>query len=261
MREAVGSGPDSIDHPGPRYSWPVIASGTVRTYGQAAAQRIARSLIYRACALVSLIWAEYWLLRTEPRIATPEWLARYPVVVPQSVDIDAADGQGDDLPDDFNIYSGGAALTIPSWASRAWTAIGSNPVLATAVSAHYEATGLEIDHPSAAHLAYVASIEGIGSTLADPAHSYQRGAARRFREALRTVLTADEARQLRDAYRIRSSTAHTWTLYGTEETLRHARISLFNPERDAFEITQLGMINEASRLVVTKAVKEAAESL
>lgn len=67
------------------------------------------------------------------------------------------------------------------------------PVLATAVSAHYEARRMDFDHPSAAFLGYVAAIEGAGSKLVDPAQcehcGSHTGARRRFRKALRTVMT------------------------------------------------------------------------
>jgi hypothetical protein len=68
--------------------------------------------------------------------------------------------------------------------------------------------------------ALLAQSKGIGSTIADlnkcakcGAHT---GAQRRFRKALRTALSAKEAKGLTAVYNLRSKTAHSGILHGGE---------------------------------------------
>jgi hypothetical protein len=94
-----------------------------------------------------------------------------------------------------------------------------------ALYAYYEAIGLEMDHPSAAFLVYVAAIEGMGARLSDLKRcdccekcEAQTGAQRRFRKALRTVMSNKEAERLAYAHDLRSKTGHEGQLFGTEGT-------------------------------------------
>jgi hypothetical protein len=262
MRERAGSTQADISPYLPRYSWPVIASGSVRSFHPLAADTKGKFDVHRACALLTLFWREHWLPRTGPQVPLPGW-PRAPLQVPQSV------GEWDhiepdsSLPAGFNAYDGTEPpLAIPEWAEGAWAALDSDPVLATAVSAHYEARSLDYDHPSAAFLGYVAAIEGIGSQFADLVHCEKcgahTGAGRRFREALRTVLTPKEVRRLGYAYDVRSQTAHSGALFGTEETLGFGHMSPFEYDLgDAFSLFMVGEIRNASRRVVTRALMNA----
>lgn len=140
--------------------------------------------------------------------------------------------------------------------------LDKDPTLRTAVSAHYEARGLDYDHPSAAFLGYVAAIEGIGSNLVDLNRCEHCGAikdaAKRFRKALKTVMTNKQVSELAYAYGLRSATGHSGTLFGTETTLGYGRISAFEYDlRDTFDFIMLGEIRNASRRVVTNALTAA----
>lgn len=263
LREWAGAGPAEISQHLATYSWPVIASGTVRTYDHAAADILVKFVVHRTCALLTLLLGQHWLPRIGPRVFVPGW-GQPPLQIPQSVGSwENTPHPDSSLPADFNTYGGvEPPLVIPAWADGAWGALDSDQVLATAVSAHYEARSMDFDHPSAAFLAYVAAIEGIGSKFAELREcgecGSQTGAGRRFRMALTTVMTKKEARQLTYAYDLRSATAHDGRLFGTEMTLGYGRISAFEYDRrDMFDLFMVGEIRRASRLVVTQALKDA----
>jgi hypothetical protein len=127
------------------------------------------------------------------------------VRVPQSV------GQWDDtgypdssLPADFNTYKDNdPLLAIPPWMADAWVLLDRDEVVRASLYAYYEALGLEIDHPSAAFLVYVAAIEGIGARLSDLTRcdccekcEVETGAQRRFHKALKTVMSNKEVKRL-----------------------------------------------------------------
>lgn len=265
MREWTGTGPEAIDQRVVSYSWPLIASGTVRTHDMMAAHREAKFCMHRACALLSLIWKELWIPRAGPVPLLPDDPDVPLLVVPQSVGPRTGTSWPDQsLPPDFNVYQGDEARELPDWALAAWAAVDAEPVLTTALSAHYEGLRLEVDHPSAAHVAFVAAIEGVGRTLADLEEcekcGSKFGAGRRFRKALRNAMSSKEVKQLGDSYARRSQTAHDGSLLGTEETLGTGRFSLFqdDPHED-FEMACTRQAGRASRLVVTKAIRDAAE--
>jgi hypothetical protein len=52
---------------GIRHSFPVIASGQVRTYAWERVGRIAELSLWRTCALLSLFTGTVWIPRTNPR--------------------------------------------------------------------------------------------------------------------------------------------------------------------------------------------------
>jgi len=160
---------------------------------------------------------------------------------------------------EFNIYNDDyPLLTIPWWMASAWSLLDQDEVTRASLYAYYEAIGLEIDHPSAAFLIYVAAIEGIGSSLSDLTRcdcceecDIQTGATRRFRNALRTVMTKKKADQLAYAYEIRSKTGHEGQLFGTEGTYGYSRISPFELDRAyAFDLVMLADIRNACRTVI-----------
>jgi hypothetical protein len=123
------------------------------------------------------------------------------------------------------------------------------------VNAHYEAVRLDREHPTVAHLIHVATIEGIGARLVQG----NRVARKRFRAALSTVMTEGEAEQLaRLAYKLRSSTAHTGDLFGSERTFGYPLGLLFQQTDDLiFDYAILGRLRQASRRVLIKALQDA----
>ena len=129
----------------------------------------------------------------------------------------------------------------------------------------YEGMRLEQEHPSLAYLTLVAAIEGYGMRLAgdapcdcQPGCTHVKTAAtKRFREALKTVMTGREVRRVSGlAYDLRSYTGHQGSLFGSEKTFGYApHLSLFNVPGDAvLDCVILGELRNASRQVLAKAL-------
>lgn len=70
MRELTGYAHGRIDTPWPaRYTWPLIISGTVRTYNSEYAEYQARKLVHRACALLDVLGCGHARLAPHPESA------------------------------------------------------------------------------------------------------------------------------------------------------------------------------------------------
>jgi hypothetical protein len=123
------------------------------------------------------------------------------------------------------------------------------------LTAYYEALQLDDDHPSAAFVLYVTVIEGIGAGQVELtqclACGAQKGAAKRFRTALRTIMTGTQAATLAKAYERRSRTAHVGALHGAERTLGYLPDSDFRIDDTLrFEEDELATIRQAARAVL-----------
>ncbi|WP_316762443.1 hypothetical protein [Streptomyces herbicida] len=261
MREYVPT-PDRVDQgPGVRHTFPLLASGAVTCYAWEPVESAAHRCLRRACALLSLATGSLWIPRTYPtrRTEDSEGL-RVPAVVGASRNSHLDDAGGDgEVPADAETFE------LPGWTAGAWQLLDTDRELDTAVGAHYEALSLEAHrHPSLAHLAFVAAIEGFGMRLVPDApcrcHSectHPKGVAQaRFRKALKTVMTQKEIKQLAsDAYPLRSFTGHRGTLFGSEHTFGYWPTSLFKPGDDSvFDLHVVGELRHASRRVLTKAL-------
>lgn len=80
---------------------------------------------------------------------------------------------------------------------------------------------------------------------------------KRFRKALKTVMTNREMEQIAEiAYQLRSSTGHTGSLFGSEKTFGYSHhLRLFEAASDAvFDYVILGQLRNASRRVRAKAL-------
>jgi hypothetical protein len=158
---------------------------------------------------------------------------------------------------------------LPSWAAGAWQMLSEDQELDTAVGAHHEALRVEAHgHPSLAHLAFVAAIEGFGMRFVpdapcrcQPECTHPKGVAgARFRKALKTVMTQKEVKRLAgDAYNLRSFTGHRGALFGSEHTFGYSPMSLFHPGGDSvFDLHTVGELKHASRQVLIKALSTTA---
>ena len=152
------------------------------------------------------------------------------------------------------------AFTLPRWIAQAWLALGGDEGLAQAVNAVYEGMRLEQEHPSLAHLTFVAAIEGFGMRFAPdvpcdcrPGCTHMKGVAqKRFRKALKTVMTRREVDRVAGiAYDLRSYTGHRGSLFGSEKTFGYApHLPLFQVADDAmFDYMILGELRNASRVL------------
>ena len=258
MREMAGYSRGQIESPWPaRYTWPVIATGAVRTYRPEFAEHLARKLTYRICALLSVISGTCWIARSGPHVQIPGFPERGLRTVPQSIGSwENTPHPDESLPADFNVYEGDEPFVLPPWTPRAWDLMDEDETVKRAVHGCYEALSLEMEHPSAAFVIYVATIEGIGARLADLESCKQCGsrigAGRRFREALKTVLPADEAKALGGlAYSVRSKTGHEGQLFGGEDTLGYSNFSLFQfDDADVFDYGLIWPMRKACRELI-----------
>jgi hypothetical protein len=265
LREMTGYLGGRIDTPWPaRYTWPVIVSGTVHTYKLDIATHTARKLVYRICALMSVILGASWIMRSGPDVEIPGQPGQGPSAVPQSIGPWDSGGFPDEsLPPDFNDYTGDDLLRLPQWTSRAFDLMDQDEAIRRAVYSCYEALKLEVGHPSAAFLIYVATIEGIGARLVDLQRCKECGssigAGRRFREALKTVLPDDQIKTLAStAYNLRSKTGHEGQLFGDEHTFGYSSFSLFQfDDADSFDYGLIWPIRKACRELIGALLREA----
>jgi len=261
MREQVFS--DRIGGSGIRHSFPVIASGQFSTYVWDRAALVAELCLRRTCALLSLVTGKVWIPRSHPRQLTDSAdPLRVPAVfgyVPPIPDVTGEAEWRGEAPPDARMFE------LPGWIEQAWPILDADDGLARAVDAVYEGMLLEQEHPSLAHLTFVAAIEGFGMRFAEevpcdcrPSCTHVKGIAqKRFRKALKTVMTNREMKQIADiAYDLRSFTGHRGSLFGSEQTFgysHHAR--LFETASDAvFDYVILGQLRNASRRVLAKAL-------
>lgn len=247
----------------PFSSWPMIAQGTVAGFGElpGLAEQLwpmddhsAYRHVHRLTALVTLAWGRLLIVRREPyRISTGA-----PVEVPHlpgphgpdspwatgcTATAEQESGQRADLP-------------LPEWAGPAWDALGSDPVLDRALNAFYRARLLEVDHPSAAVLLYVTTIEGIGVQLSGPNAATSRARAS-FQRALQTVMSMTAAEDLTRRIRPRrNQTAHTGQFHGAESTLGFTFNPLFDPgPARTFQDDDLSEIGQAASDVLRLALR------
>ena len=243
-----------------RHSFPVIASGQVSTYVWDRAALTAEVCLRRTCALLSLLTGTVWIPRSHPTQLTD---GAAPLQVP------AVFGHVPPIPGEAEwrglIPPDARTFTLPGWIEEAWPALDADDGIAQAVNAVYEGMRLEQEHPSLAHLTFVAAIEGFGMRFAEdvpcdchPGCPHVKTAAqKRFRKALKTVMTNREVDQVAGiAYDLRSHTGHRGSLFGSEKTFGYSpHLALFTVADDTvFDYVILGELRNASRKVLAKAL-------
>ena len=258
MRELIPG--ERTGSSGYRHSFPVIASGQVSTYEWGRGALAAEVCLRRACALLSLLTGAVWVPRSHPSERAD---GAAPLQVPAVFEnVPPFPGETEWR---GQIQSGTSAFTLPGWIEQAWPVLDADAGLAQAVNAMYEGMRLEPEHPSLAYLTFVAAIEGYGMRLADdvpcdcqPGCTHVKtAAARRIREALKTVMISRDVRKIAGyAYDLRSRTGHQGSLFGSEKTFGYSpHLSLFDVGGDAiFDYMVLGELRNASRQVLAKAL-------
>jgi hypothetical protein len=243
-----------------RYSFPVIVTGRINTYTWHAAEPAAGWALRRVCALLTLATGSLWISRTTPRPIPeggPDW--RVPTTVGFPLGPTPDTEWTGEVPDST------AEFGLALWSPALWEQLDEDEDLDVAVDAHYQALRLKADgHPSAAYLTFVAAIEGFGMRLVHdgpctchPQCSHRKGVAeKRFRKALKTVMTNSQVKRLAGhAYELRSYTGHRGTLFGSERTFGYSGLRLTDfPITVIFESQMLGEIQDASRRVLLNAL-------
>lgn len=186
MRELVPS--DRTGSAGYRHTFPLIASGQFISYEWGRAALAAEACLRRTCALLSLLTGALWVPQSHPseRATNAAPLQVPPVFGTVPPFPGEAEWRG-------QIWPGTPEFTLPGWIEQAWPALDADAGFAQAVNAVYEGMRLEPEHPSLAHLTFVAVIEGYGMRLADDAPVTASPAAPMSRPPPRS----DSARHLR----------------------------------------------------------------
>ena len=246
-----------------RHSFPVIASGQVRTYAWSHAALAAELRLRRVCALLSLVTGQVWIPRTPPyELTEREGPLRVPAVFGF---IPPIPGPAEEIEWAGEVPADVQPFRLPDWAVQAWAALDDDAGLAQALYAVYEGMRLESEHPSVALLTFVAATEGFGKRFVPdascdciPGCTHEKGVAqKRFRKALKTVMTNREVEQIaRIAYDYRSSTGHEGALFGSEDTFGYAhQLSFFDaPVHSEFDYAILGRLRNASREILARAL-------
>jgi hypothetical protein len=261
MREQVYT--ERLGGTGIRHSFPLMASGAYTTYVWDRTAQIAQLCLRRTCALLTLITGEVWIPRSHPaQVLGGLGGLRVPPVFGH---VPSLPGEADSAGWRGEIPLGTKPFRLRDWAVQAWPLLAADRDLAGALNAVYEGMRLEQRHPSLAHLTFVAAIEGFGARFVpdapcdcNPGCTHTKPVAqKRFRKALKTVMTNREVEQIWEmAYTLRSFTGHTGALLGSERTYGYSHYgSLFDTADDAvFDLVILGQLRNASRRVVAKAL-------
>ncbi len=231
-------------------SWPAIVDGVARGYKWDMASKFACRDLHRLCGILSVAWNRCWVLKHSPQPADhgsieipnqPWWMK----------------------PEENRIINEQqiprTRVPIPDWAASAWELIERNRYLADALNAHYEGLLLQYQHPSFALIAFLGSIEGLGTSLykVERCEACQsvKGSAERFRRTLRLVVSEQEAKQLGTAYTPRSQTAHVGRLHGMETVFGSMDFGFFTRlSEEPFEWGIVYRLRQASRKLLLNAL-------
>ena len=267
MRDYLAGADCLVDQQGfsVSHTCPVILSGQVSTYDWDLAVPMAQYCLRRVCAVLTLCPGGLWIPRSHPRqLIDGQDRLQVPVVagpVPQVPD----------LPPEIHQWSGTIptgtpSFVLPGWTEFVWEALDVGSGLATAVDAYYEARQLELSHPSVAFATYVAAVEGFGARLVseercdccDECKRSKPFAHQRFRKALKTVMTNRELKEFEIAYDLRSFTAHSGSLFSSEQIFGYPLTQMFRQTDDlGFDFGLLAPLRNASRRVLVQALEEA----
>lgn len=211
-------------------TYPAAITGQERAYNWPIAAGIAYRQLLRLCATLTLAVGETWEILSAP------------APLKNVTDVPAVGGSRL-----ANASPGGSwvrqEITLPDYTRTLWEGISGDERLETAAHAYRQGGLMEDDFPSAALIAYVGCIEGLGQRYVPRASCdccadcpMERGATRRFIRALEEAgLPADIRHYLKDLYSDRSSTAHSGDLHGGEAELGVSQWPvIFSPVSETF---------------------------
>ena len=200
--------------------------------------------------MLSLGWDAHWTVREGPQPSAPRIQkgasslgGYYWGEVPFSIPVPAP-----------------VEVTVPEWVRSAWTAEEPETV-ARALDMFFEGLELEPHHSSFSLIAFVSSIETLGSDEG----ALERcetcgvviGSGKRFRESIAKVCGPEKAKDLGKLYGPRSKTAHAGIIHGFEAAfghMVHSKDGWINP-RVWFAWNQLKDLKEANARLLKLALK------
>lgn len=241
-------------------SWPIRVFGEAQAFNWTNALAQAHRPLHRLCALISLVWEGYWTKLEGPTtFGAPGALIEIPRVVFGA----AGTAWQDEKDEEQERERARVPRELPPWLEAVWHRVEREQGLSDVLDAWYEAVRLAPEHPSAAYAAYVAAIEAVGALTVplERCDCCERcradvGAGKRFRTALRTVLTARQIKAATlDAYDLRSQTAHTGRLHGLETHYGQHEFSMYRADaRWLFTGHKLTVIGKIANAVVLTAL-------
>ncbi len=223
-------------------TYPIIITGTATGYDWTEASKEASRDLNNLVALISIAWKSTWQI-----IHSPQPQGAKPIKVPKT-------GIGIQPLHFPAMWAQRHRRTIPKWLPNAFKKINTDEHVLNAINTYHQGLLMEAQHPSFALLAFVSSIETIGRKI-----NRNAGNKKRFILGIETVAKSKtKAKQIADAYKPRSDTAHEAKLHGNEDLFGHVGLpSIFNPEpSDFFAISEVSRIKQVSRKVLLKQLKQ-----
>jgi hypothetical protein len=218
------------------WSSPVTVEGIDTGFNFHAAQLKAVQRVTRLRAMLSVVLDERWVIKLSPldrKIRIPR---SHPEMGPSK---HPSDMQG-------HAHS---QIEIPDWLRESWERAVHQADLTDALAMYQEALDVWHDHPSLALICLVGAVERIGARYQDLVRcehcAAQVGSGKRFRAALSTVMSSEEAASLVKAYAPRSQTVHSGHLHGSEHTAGIAGLGL--TQDDPISDFELGLVEDLRR--------------
>lgn len=203
------------------WSWPIIVDGVSSGYNFDVAFREASKDVNRLCALLTAVYGFEWRVLQDPNPAEP---GIFDVPLPPDshrTGMIERDRAGWDK----------RRTEFVPWLTEAWSKLEGDASLLQSVHAFHQALTISDLAPSYALVALVSVVEGIGARYLEAERcdccdscEYIAGSGKRYRKALKLVLSNSQMKPLERLYTARSETAHAGVLHA-DEPLRGA----FNP--------------------------------
>jgi hypothetical protein len=226
------------------YSFPIIIEGAASGIDWREASRQASRDLNKLVALISVAWQSTWKVIQSPTPKQEGLSLQIPSAMPGTPNMLAS-----------LLHIPRMRRTIPGWLPNAYAKLDASEAVNDALHVYHEGLLMELEHPSFALLASVASIEAIGRKLLGKRSPNKR----RFVAGLRTVIRSKErVNEIANAYVARSDTVHEAKLHGNENLFGYlAMPSIFNPDpSDMFWLTHVPRLRHVAQRVLTKQLKQ-----
>ena len=241
-------------------SHPIMVRGAVRTFSWwENGTHLAGKQLARITAILALATGYHWVIRMPPDLIRQQGPLTLPLRSPAFAVAEPI------LEDQDHIVP--VPFAITPWMENAWSLVDRDQAFSDALFAYAEGMSLREQHPSFAHLSFVAAIEAIGSRYVESERCsccddcrITIGATKQFRHAAMIVMSKRELGQL-DPYTKRSGTAHSGTLYGFETAggiTQSPRFFQSQPEH-SFSATVVPRLAEVTAALLRHVAEEGAD--
>lgn len=231
-------------------SWPVVVRGRSTGRDWSNADEDAWSELQNLCVLTSVGWGSCWSVRVPPRV----YSGVFEVPTSSPFDKTPQEEEADETPMAHDVVE---PLT---WFEEGLTRLRTDVSVRDAAGMYHEGLRLQHNHPTLSMVAMVSAVETIAEVMFGPAErcascGAHKGMAKRFRDALKTMMSKSEVRDLQKLYdRHRSPSVHAGALHGNERTAsRVLGFDIFKTPDSRWEFTiALWQLAKATRkLLIT----------